>query len=277
MPRRQVFEFGDLPWVPTRFKHYLTDVLSISVTVGETIGDVFCLEPVLDEIIDILEQTGTDRIIDLCSGAAVPPTTLQRRLAARGVKTEVVLTDLRPNLAAFQHAAETTGCSYSAEPIDATDVPDKLIGLRTVFNAFHHFPPDLARSILTDTVAKQQGILIIEIPHRSLLGAMSMSAFSLLTLGLTPLIRPFSLDRILWTYLVPIVPMMIGVDGFMSSVRAYDTDELTALTGGLSADYTWRIYRARGKGMPLAATVLLGRPAPRDNNAGQPIDPPRST
>lgn len=266
MPRHQVFELGDLPWVPTRFKHYLTDVLSVAGSVGEALGDAFCLEPALDEIVGILGENG--RIIDLCSGAAVPPMALRRRLAARGVEAAVVLTDLRPNLAAFQAAASATGCGFRAEPVDATAVPEDLTGLRTVFNAFHHFPPDLARRILKDAHDRRQGILIVEIPHRSPLGIASMASFSLLTLGLTPLIRPFSLDRLLWTWLIPVMPMMIGIDGVMSSIRAYDTAELAALTAGLDADYTWRIYRARGRGALLAATVLLGRPTPRGDNAG---------
>lgn len=268
MPRHQVFEFGDLPWVPARLKHYLTDVLSIAGAVGERLGDAFCLEPVLDDIIAAIDHTSADRVVDLCSGAAVPPVALQRRLAARGRTVEVVLTDLLPNLAAFEHAAQTTGCRYRADAIDATSVPPDLTGLRTVFNAFHHFPPSLARRILADAVASRQAILIVEIPHRSLVGVASTAVFSVLCLLLTPLIRPFSLDRLVWTYLVPVLPLMVGFDGVMSSLRAYDLDELADLTEGLEDGYTWRIFRSRGAGTPLAATVMLGRPTPHHANAG---------
>ena len=262
MPRRQLFEFGDLPWVPTWLKHYLTDVLSIAGTVGESLGDAFCLEPVVDDIIAAMDQTGTDRIVDLCAGAAVPPVALQRRLKARGRTAEVILTDLCPNLPAFERAALTTGCRYRSDSIDATSLPSELTGLRTVFNALHHFPPDLARGILADAVSSRQAILIVEIPHRSPLGVVSTAAFSVLCLLLTPLIRPLSLDRFLWTYLIPVIPLMVGFDGAMSSLRAYDLDELSALTEGLDDHYTWRIFRARGAGALLAATVILGRPTP---------------
>lgn len=266
MPRHQVFELGDLPRVPTRFKHYLTDVLSIAGAVGERLGDAMCLEPQLDAIAEVLGESG--RIVDLCSGAAGPPMALRRRLASRGISAQVVLTDLRPNLDAFRRAAHAEGCSFQADPVDATDVPEELTGLRTIFNALHHFPPDLARRILKNAHDSRQAILVVEIPHRSLPGALSLGAFSVLTLALTPLIRPFSLDRLLWTYIVPVMPVMVGFDGIMSCIRAYDTDELAALTDGLNADYTWHITRRRGAGALLAATVLLGRPTPREDNAG---------
>ncbi|MFT5681630.1 MAG: hypothetical protein ACI8RZ_002536 [Myxococcota bacterium] len=266
MPRHQVFELGDLPWVPIRFKHYLTDVLSIAGTVGERLGDAFCLEPLLDEVAEILGESG--RIIDLCSGAAVPPMALRKRLLARGIKADVVLTDLHPNLDAFRRAAQADGCDFRAEPIDATNVPDDLTGLRTVFNAFHHFPPPLARRILKDAHDSRQGILIVEIPHRSVFGALSLGTFGALALALTPLIRPLSPGRLLWTYALPLVPLMVGIDGVMSSIRAYDTAELAALTAGLDVDYTWRITRTRGAGALLPVTVLLGRPTPHEDNAG---------
>ncbi|MDG1479244.1 MAG: class I SAM-dependent methyltransferase [Myxococcota bacterium] len=266
MPRHQVFELGDLPWVPTHFKHYLTDVLSIAGAVGERLGDALCLEPQLDLLAEVLGEHG--QIVDLCSGAAGPPMALRRRLAARGVSADVVLTDLHPNLKAFRRAARAEGCTFQAASVDAADVPASLTGLRTIFNAFHHFPPALARRILKDAHDSRQAILIVEIPHRRVSTALSLGAFSILTLALTPLIRPASMERLLWTYILPLLPLMVGFDGIMSCIRAYDTDELAALTEGLDEDYTWQISRTRGAGALLAATVLLGQPTPRGDNAG---------
>ena len=41
-------------------------------------------------------------------------------------------------------------------------MPDELGGFRTLFNAFHHFPPERARAILEDAVHKGQGIGVFE-------------------------------------------------------------------------------------------------------------------
>lgn len=270
MSRRQVFEFGDLPWVPKQLKHYLTDVLSIAGAVGEHFGDAYGVEPILDDVVDLIEDSDSPLIVDLCSGAAAPPLALHRRLAQKGIHTKVVLTDLWPNTAAFQAAAALPDCSYHMTSVDATAVPADLAGLRTVFNAFHHFQPHQARQILEDAARSRQGILVVEVPRRTLLGAMSMGLFSVVTLLLTPLIRPFSIWRLLLTYVIPVVPIMVGIDGIMSCVRAYDPEELAQLTEGLDDDYTWKISRHHGWNALLPVTVLLGRPVERTPNQRMP-------
>ena len=260
MPRRQVMEFGDLPWVPKTLKHYLTDVLSTVGAIGERIGDAYGVEPILDEVEAIIAGSGSSQIIDLCSGAAVPSLALRRRLAQRGLDTQVVLTDLWPNIPAFEQASRLPGCRGHMTSVDATAVPAELAGLRTVFNAFHHFPPAQARQILADAVRSRQGILVVEVPRRTLLGAFSMGFFSLLTLVVTPWIRPLSLRRLALTYVVPIVPAMVGFDGVMSCIRAYDVDELAALTDGLDDNYVWTVSQHNGWLSLVPVTILLGRP-----------------
>jgi hypothetical protein len=47
-------------------------------------------------------------------------------------------------------------------------VPGTLTGLRSVFNAFHHFNPREARAVLESAVQAWQPIGIFEIPERSL-------------------------------------------------------------------------------------------------------------
>ena len=42
-----------------------------------------------------------------------------------------------------------------------------------------------------------------------------------IVLLVTPLIRPFTLSRILWTYLLPLVPLTCWWDGIVSQLRAY--------------------------------------------------------
>ncbi len=53
-----------------------------------------------------------------------------------------------------------------AEPVDATAVPAELGGFRTLLGAFHHFPPDVARSILADAAQKRRGLAVLEYTER---------------------------------------------------------------------------------------------------------------
>jgi hypothetical protein len=55
----------------------------------------------------------------------------------------------------------------------------------------------------------------------------------LAVLIVTPLLRPFRLSRLFWTYLGPVVPMLIPFDGLISCPRLYNLPELRDLTAGL--------------------------------------------
>jgi len=42
---------------------------------------------------------------------------------------------------------------------------------------------------------------------------------------LTPSIRPFRWARMLWTYMIPVVPFVLFYDGVVSCLRAYSLEE----------------------------------------------------
>ena len=79
-----------------------------------------------------------------------------------------VCTDLFPNRPALARVAAGSGgrIGFRTEPVDATAVPRDLRGLRTLFNAFHHFRPPAARRILEDAVDAAQPIAVVEIVGR---------------------------------------------------------------------------------------------------------------
>jgi len=75
-----------------------------------------------------------------------------------------------------------------------------------------------------DAVDKKRGIGIFEIQERSLFAIIMIIMF--LPMGafiLTPLIRPLKWDRLFWTYVIPIVPLLLVIDGkrwiFFRSLR----------------------------------------------------------
>jgi hypothetical protein len=65
---------------------------------------------------------------------------------------------------------------------------------------------------------------------------LGMLGAPLITLAVTPAIRPFRWSRLFWTYLVPAVPAVVLFDGVVSCLRTYTPGELRALTRGLDAD-----------------------------------------
>src|SRR5579871_4071074 len=163
LPQFHLFEFHELDRFPETLRNAITEVLrvmSLQLRVHEVI------RPVLEAVLD---ATGSSRIVDLCSGAGGPILPIQQQWAKAGRPVSVVLTDRFPNRDAFARASRMTRgsvCGYD-DPVDATEVPRELAGVRTVFNAFHHFSPEMARKILADAYRQRQPIAIFEITDRA--------------------------------------------------------------------------------------------------------------
>jgi hypothetical protein len=135
--------------------------------------------------------------------------------------------------------------------------------MRTTFEALHHFPPEKARAMLADAVARGVPFAAFELTQRSL----PYILFQLLLIVplvwiFTLFIRPVRGWRLVLTYLVPIIPLLILWDGLVSSLRTYAPEDLDKLTAGLDADgYRWHsgVHRANG----MSITYLIGLPRPR--------------
>lgn len=257
IPRLHLFELEDQAWFPARIRDFGTDYIHF---VEDRVG---MHKPVVPLLGDALRRTGCSQVIDLCSGGGGPVLNLARDLAHEGLTVAFMLTDRFPNIVAFERIAEQSGgsVSFSREPVDALHVAVDVIGLRTIFNAFHHFRPAAARAILADAVAAGQPIGVFEVPERRLHTILSMFMTPLFVFLATPFIRPFSLLRLLFTYVLPVVPLYCFWDGLVSQLRAYTDDELLGLTEGLAeGSYRWRAGCARAGSLPVKVTWLIGTP-----------------
>lgn len=256
MARRQLVELADLPWWPQILRQYMTDYLTFVTDLTKG------LAPIAPVLAEALRTTGDRHVLDLCAGSGGPWRHLAPLLVEQGVLDSVVQSDLRPR---DLRPIQVDGVSIAPHdaPIDATAVPDALPGFRTLFNAFHHFPPDTARAILQDAVDTGHGIGIFEAVERQ--AAFIAVAFFLIgpmVMLTTPFIRPLTLPRLLLTYLVPILPVAIWFDGIVSALRIYDPDELRALVDGLEGAerFEWRIDRVALSKAQAGVTYLVGVP-----------------
>jgi hypothetical protein len=215
-------------------------------------------------VAEALSLGKTDRVVDLCSGGSGPMPAVLANLTARGVQVKATLTDRYPNLEAFEKVAAPSGgqISFRADSVDARQVPRDLHGLRTCFNAFHHFEPKDAVAVLRDAAQARQPIAVFEVPDRRIITLISVLVLVpfLVVLG-TPFIRPFRWKRLFWTYLLPLVVITTWWDGAVSQLRAYSPEELQSL--GESADsinYHWRAGQVRIESPPGYLTYLMGHP-----------------
>jgi hypothetical protein len=256
MRRFHLLELEDQPWFPRVIRDLATDYLQFIQT-------RFRMDRAMAPLVRrTLETAGTTRIVDLCSGGSGPLLLLVKDLSAEGVPVRATMTDLYPNVPAFEQiAAQSNGLiGFERRQVDARRVPPELTGLRTIFNGFHHLTPEDARSVLHAAAAARQSIAIFEVSDRTWSTLIPILLTPLFVWIATPFMRPFLWRRLFWTYLVPAVPFTCLWDGVVSQLRAYTVDELRAFTDG-SAPMRWdagHVPIANGRGR---LTYLVGSPA----------------
>ncbi|MEK6478620.1 hypothetical protein WJR50_13835 [Catalinimonas sp. 4WD22] len=253
MARIHLFEFEDLPWFPSFLRNYGTDFLQFLA------NQTKMYQPAIPLLQKGLQNSGTAQIIDLASGGGGGLLWLNKELLKSTPQLKILLTDYFPNTDAFAYTKkQAENIDYLTEPVDARDGPEKLKGLRTQFLSLHHFTPEDARRILQNAVDAQQPIAIFEAQERSFKSFLAMF-FSPITVLLTaPMIRPFRLGRILFTYLIPIVPLFVWWDGMVSCLRTYSVKEIQQLVSTLDNkdSFNWDIGKM--KSGPGVILYLLG-------------------
>ena len=256
MRRLHVLELEDQSWFPATIRDLATDYLHFMSNAAALHRGM------LPYIEQAMRAGGTTRIVDLCSGGSGPIPAIVRELREQGLPVEATLTDLFPNVTALEHVAASSGgtVSFVSTPVDARAVPRELHGLRTLFNGFHHFRPEDARAILHDASAARQPIAIFEVSRRSPSMIMWVLLVPIFVLLSTPFMRPFKWSRLLWTYVVPLVPLTCLWDGVVSQLRAYTVSELRDMAAA-AGPMTWRVDDPRLYRTGARVTYLIGWPA----------------
>jgi hypothetical protein len=253
MRRIELQEIHDHPRFPVFLRDLVTDALQSLWGFGNS------YRPILSRLLAGMNRTGSHEVLDLCSGGGGPWPRLARELEGES-GFAVRLTDKYPNRSGFAWASATsTHVQFEPSPVDATRIPPSLQGFRTIFSSFHHFGPEKARALLSGAIRQRQGIGIFEVAGRSPRTMLTICVLPLLSWWLAPSIRPFRWSRLLWTYLIPVVPLVLLYDGIVSCLRTYSCAELESLVNSLDSDnYLWEVGQERRGFLPV--TYLIGSP-----------------
>jgi hypothetical protein len=260
MRRIQFIELHDQPWFPATLRNQITDALQCGSEFLKAYAPISVL------LQNALHVTSSCSIVDICSGGGGPWLNLSQKLRGDTATCRIWLTDKFPNIAAFENvkAASENRIEFHPSPVDAMKVPVELVGFRTMFSSFHHFPPAQARAILQNAVDASQGIGIFEITSRTLSAFGMMFLWFLTPFVFTPFMRPFRWSRLLFTYAFPIIPLVLLFDGLVSCFRTYRPRELCKLIEELAAhEYSWEIGEQSGIFGGLPVTYLIGYPRER--------------
>ncbi|HEX6839030.1 MAG TPA: hypothetical protein VF334_20770 [Polyangia bacterium] len=252
LPRLHLFEFNDSAWAPRAVRDTIIESLSRTLSWGHLLAGLVA------PFEEFVARAAVDEVLDVCAGAAGPARILVQEIRrAQRKPPRFVLTDLQPQLDAWQAARAhfPDDISYVAEPVDATAIPRALAGgrARVIINSFHHFPPELAQSILRDAVDGSAGIFIAEPFERNPLRFGTFIPVGLVALALNPFLsRRDRLQKALLTFASPAIAAVALWDGLISTMRIYSREELEAMVAPLGDRFTWTFghhrYSPGGRG-----------------------------
>lgn len=266
MKRIQLFEFEDFHWLPSFIRSSITNLLALLLKMLKT-KDV-----ITNLIVDIKKQHDFNQIVDLGSGSGgVMIDVIEEINKKEASPVNLLLTDLYPNSSVVNRInnANIVNVHYQEESLNATDFKDAPEGLKTMMNSFHHMPPKVARKILQTAKENKQPILIYEMGENNiptllwwLLLPISMVIMIIMVFFMTPFTKGLTFKQIVFTYVIPIIPLVYAWDGQASLVRMYTFKDIeNYLLKELQNDsYSWKVEQVKNLKGKKQGYYVLGLP-----------------
>ena len=252
MRRLRLFEVLDYAWCPPAVRQGATDFLEAITSTADIYRSVQA------EFVAAMVACSATCVVDLCSGGGGPWLSASwRALLAEHSPLRAVLTDKFPSpLLKLKLGGDLLATSADFS-VDAARVPECLPGFRTMFSSFHHFPDAVAVEVLRDAVRCGVGFATAEVTSSTPRAFATMLLMPVFCWLLTPRMRPFRWSRIVLTYLLPVIPLVVLWDGIVSCFRTRTPQELLTLARNFP-QYEWKAGYASGGW--LAPVYLIGRP-----------------
>ncbi|OCL03169.1 hypothetical protein AOQ84DRAFT_357031 [Glonium stellatum] len=258
----RLFEFCDLEIMPGFLRRccqaMLAEQWKHQLPIIQTKSPAVLAATILESALDKMTSTGNNSkltVIDFCAGGGGPTPILERTInAARApagkIPLEFLMSDLYPHIDAWMASSSSSDhLSFIPQPVDATSPPIAALSTEStevhskngprsdtrVFRlfclAFHHFNNDMAKQVLDSTMKTSDGFAILELQDRRIGCLMLMLCNFFLTLLVTVFWFKFWHEplQILFTYVCPILPVVLTWDGIVSCLRTREFEEVMRL------------------------------------------------
>lgn len=190
-------------------------------------------EPVVHELQKLIIKQDSNAIVDLCSGSGGPIKALKSNfLKYYNNNIPIIITDKFIPEDIIKYLPN--GITYHSVPVDAKAVPKNLKGMRTMFSSLHHFTGEEIKLIICNSSQSGESFAFFDSGNKNLIMILSIIVFHpILMFAFTPFIKPFSLGRIIFTYLIPLVLFFTIWDGIISILNLHSKKNLEILISQL--------------------------------------------
>ena len=227
MKRKQVFQFSNQRWYPSFLKRDMYEFMSWFVV------KVNAAKPFLPFLEEVIGHTQTKAIINIDS-----------KIGA-GIETVLPL---------LPEGAEVIN-------IELEKFSTHNRGTYTFINSFHQLDETKAKYYLNQIADSGNSIAVLEGNNDSLWQVVGMTIFVPLSVILSaPFVQPFRITRLIFTYLIPILPLITMLDGFLALFKLYNPNDLNELISTIPVkNYVWKSGKAdNGRGGKII--FLMGYP-----------------
>ena len=227
MKRKQVFQFSNQKWYPSFLKRDMYEFMSWFV------GKVNAAKPFLPVLEEVIGHTQTKTIINIDS-----------KIGA-GIETVLPL---------LPEGSEVIN-------IELERFSTQNRGMYTFINSFHQLDEKKATYYLTQIAVSGNSVAVLEGNNDSLWQVVGMTIFVPLTVIISaPFVQPFRITRLIFTYLIPILPVITMLDGFLALFKLYNPNDLNELVSTIPVkSYVWKSEKAdNGRGGKII--YLMGYP-----------------
>ena len=215
-------ELEDHNWFPAIFRRWQTEFVG-NISVWTKLYKP--LAPVLQQMI---EENKVTVLHDTCSGSGVPAVYIHARLKTT---MPMLLTDKYPDTA-FENKPPVI---YSLQPNDILAMQIVENTLYTMYNAFHHFSEAQQKNIVKKMTEGKAPFLIAEILEPGWFNVLKIIfATIIIQLITAPFVKPFSLVRLLFTYIIPVNLFTVTYDGIISVLKSKTAAQYNELLKNIS-------------------------------------------
>lgn len=192
-------------------------------------------------------------LTDMGSGSGGPLPQLSRDPVFK--ESRFLLSDLYPQA----QMSLPERCTYLPTPADARNYQPISGSSISFFNTFHHFSPEEQKAIITRHLSNGHCLLVAEILTPDIWCALRILLAT--TLGqvlLAPLVKPFRLSRLLFTWVIPVNLLTVTWDGLISVRKSPGKQlrrELAAHATALCAEAHW--VQAGNKLLPVQLFLCI--------------------
>lgn len=215
-------ELEDHSWFPTILRRYQADYI------GSLVKWLSIYRPLVSELKQLVTSTQPHFIQDLCSGSGIPARYMQAYV--KNIPA-TVLSDKYPD----KSFKDEPKLLYVKQSTDAWKLIPQPGVFYTMYNSFHHFNSDEQRAIVKKMAENKTPFLFAEILQPGVLTMIRIIfASTILQLLTAAFIKPFSLKRLFFTYIIPLNLLTVLFDGIISVFKSGSANHYRKLLQDLS-------------------------------------------